>query len=168
MILGGIWHGANWTYVVWGGLHGIALAIHKGWISITKSDRKEHSMLESGVSVILTFFFTTFCWIFFRADSLDHAFSIVERIFSFQRGLEQPYMWFFIAAVLLAGASMIAFRSHEKMNAVRKKRNVSSVKGFYPMVKLSSFWGLVIFFIFCGLLLCFAYTGGSPFIYGAY
>lgn len=168
MVLGGIWHGANWTYVIWGLLHGIALAIHKAWMTITKSDIKKPFAIESLISIIITFLFTTFCWIFFRADSLSHALSIIGRIFSFDSGLEQPYMWLFISAIILAIASIVAYLQSKKKRDKVKKLNVSLVEGYYPLVELSSFWGLVIFFVFCGLILCFAYTGGSPFIYGNY
>lgn len=168
MVLGGIWHGANWTYVIWGLLHGIALAIHKAWMTITKSGNKKPSAITSGISIIITFLFTTFCWIFFRADSLPHAWSIIIRIFSFDSGLEQPYMWLFISAVILIFASIVAYFHSKKKESKAKKLNVSLTDGFYPLVDLSSFWGLVIFFVFCGLILCFAYTGGSPFIYGNY
>ena len=137
-------------------------------MTITKSDNKKPSAIESSISIIITFLFTTFCWIFFRADSLSHALSIIGRIFSFDSGLEQPYMWFFISAIILIVANIVAYLQAKKKRDKTKKQNVSLVEGFYPLVELSSFWGLVIFFVFCGLILCFAYTGGSPFIYGNY
>lgn len=168
MVLGGIWHGANWTYVLWGLLHGIALAIHKVWMSITKSDKKTPSLPGSVISIIATFLFTSFCWIFFRADSLSKAIKIIIRIFSFEKGLEQPYMWLFVSVIVLTAATVFAFRKSTHSETVLKKLNVSKIDGYYPTVNLTSFWGLVAFFIFCGLILCFAYTGGSPFIYGNY
>lgn len=61
MVIGGFWHGANWTFLIWGLLHGVALAVHKVWMQITKSREKKHSVVANGVSIILTFFFTTFC-----------------------------------------------------------------------------------------------------------
>lgn len=173
MVLGGIWHGANWTYVMWGLLHGIALAVHKGWMELTGSKDKKPGLLGSAVSILVTFLFTSFCWIFFRAESVGKAFMIIGMIFSFESGLEQPYMWLFIAAVVLSAGSVIAFvRTKKKAGAEkeehRKYQNVSMVEGFYPILDLTKFWHLVAFFVFCGLIICFAYTGGSPFIYGNY
>ncbi len=170
MVIGGIWHGANWTYIVWGLLHGIALAVHKVWMTLTGSSSKKHSTAANIVSICLTFLFTTFCWIFFRAESLSKALTIIKRIFSFKSGLEQPYMWFIIAAVILVIASVIAFVKTNKNPTQKpiKRTNVSMVDGYYPIVNLTTFWGLVAFFAFCGMLLCLAYTGGSPFIYGNY
>lgn len=168
MVLGGIWHGANWTYIIWGLIHGIALALHKIWMKITKSPDQKHSVAANGISVAMTFLFTTFCWIFFRADSLSHAITIIGRIFSFKAGLEQPYIWLFAAAVVLGICSLAAVIRSKKADSDIKKKNVSSADGYYPILDLTKFWHLVIFFVFCGLIFCLAYTGGSPFIYGNY
>ena len=87
MVIGGIWHGANWTYIVWGVLHGLALAVHKIWMTVTGSRTKKHSIFAHVISICLTFLFTTFCWIFFRAESLSQAVLIIKCIFSFESGL---------------------------------------------------------------------------------
>ncbi len=170
MVIGGIWHGANWTYIIWGLLHGLALAVHKVWMAITGSSSKKNSALANVLSICVTFLFTTFCWVFFRAESISQAILIIRRIFSFEDGLEQPYFWLIIALIVMIVASVIAYVKSKK-NGVQnnpQKTNVSIVEGYYPLVDLTSFWGLVVFFVFCGTLLCLAYTGGSPFIYGNY
>ena len=170
MVIGGIWHGANWTYIVWGSLHGIALAIHKAWMTLTGSNSKKHSAFSNLISVCLTFLFTTFCWIFFRAESVTQAFLIIKRIFSFDSGLEQPYLWLFISFVIFIISSIIVFAKTGRCQApgAIDKTNVSFIDGYYPLVDLTTFRGLVLFLVFCGILLCTAYTGGSPFIYGNY
>ena len=178
MVIGGIWHGANWTYLIWGALHGLALAVHKGWMALTGSSTRQHSLISRMTSILLTFLFTTFAWIFFRAESVSHATLIIGRIFRFERGLEQPYIWLLMTIVIYAIASVLAYvhtekdenkkQSTKQYKTQYKKTNVSMVEGYYPMVDLTTFWGLVRFLVFCGLLLCLAYTGGSPFIYGKY
>lgn len=168
MILGGLWHGANWTYIIWGLLHGVALAVHKAWMTLTGSPNKKAGPLPTFLSIIVTFMFTTFCWIFFRAESISDAFFIISRIVSFESGLEQPYMWFFIAATLVLVASFTAYAVSKKNKLVSVKGNMSAVGAFYPILDLGKFWHLVIFFVEIGLVLCLAYTGGSPFIYGQY
>lgn len=168
MVIGGIWHGANWTYVFWGLLHGLALVVHKLWMKLTKSDKKKPSLAGSIISIILTFAFTSFCWIFFRADSFENAIDIITRVFSFSTGLEQPYLWLFISLALYFAAVIFAIVKSRKSEKKLKKLNVSRVDGFYPFLNLSKFWQLTIFFVFVGLTLAFAYTGGSPFIYGNY
>lgn len=168
MIFGGIWHGANWTYITWGFLHGIALAIHKLWMNITRSNSRQQTLISKTFSILSTFMFTTFCWIFFRAESISQAFLIIKRIFGFKKGLEQPYMWLIIATTALIISSVSAYFKEKNINHFIKRTNISMVEGYYPILDLSTFWGLVKFFVCCGMLLCLAYTGGSPFIYGKY
>ena len=168
MVIGGIWHGANWTYVFWGLLHGIALAVHKLWMKLTKSGKRKPSVLGSIISIVLTFAFASFCWIFFRADSFENAIDIITRVFSFSAGLEQPYIWLFVSLILYFVAMAFAIVKSKKNPVPTKKLNVSRVEGYYPILNLSKFWQLTFFFIFVGLTLALAYTGGSPFIYGNY
>ena len=84
MLLGGLWHGANLRFIVWGALHGMALALHKTYLELlggkntdTKSLGKR---LMNVVFVLLTFHFVAFCWIFFRAKDFDIALTIIHNI----------------------------------------------------------------------------------------
>ncbi|MHB8481158.1 MAG: MBOAT family O-acyltransferase [Nitrospiria bacterium] len=86
-LLCGLWHGAGWTFILWGGLHGFYLAFS----SMTADVRREFSMalpLHERWSPVLrkiaTFHLVCFAWIFFRANSLNDAFLMIKRIF-FQR-----------------------------------------------------------------------------------
>ena len=168
MVIGGLWHGANWTFIIWGALHGFALAIHKIWMKISKSPEKKHSVFSNIISIFVTFLFTSFCWIFFRANSVSDSFIIIKRIFSFEGGLEQPYLWLFFAIGILLASSLVAVFYSKKKGLVARKNNNSFVEAFYPNLDLRKFWHLVLFFVVCGLILCLAYTGGSPFIYGKF
>ncbi len=69
MLLGGLWHGAAWRFVIWGGLHGIALVVHKRW-SETIGPRFT-GRVSRIVGLFLTFHFVCFCWIFFRAADIE-------------------------------------------------------------------------------------------------
>ena len=168
MVLGGIWHGASWSYIVWGLLHGIALAVHKLWAAATGSPSKPHGVLSNALSVLVTFLFTSVCWVFFRAESLSHALAILEQLVFFRSGLRQPYVWFFFAAAVLCVCTCVALSKSWNRRLPGSRQNQSAVDGFYPILDLTSFWGMTLFFVFCGLILGLAYTGGSPFIYGAY
>src|SRR4029079_9199246 len=66
MLLGGLWHGASWNFVIWGGLHGIALAATRMW-QRARGDAKRG--VGDVVSIVLTFHYVCFAWIFFRAPS---------------------------------------------------------------------------------------------------
>jgi alginate O-acetyltransferase complex protein AlgI len=71
MLLGGLWHGANWTFVIWGALHGIGLALER----LGGFDRLERSSFAARATrAVIVFQFVCFAWIFFRTDSLSASF----------------------------------------------------------------------------------------------
>jgi len=75
-IISGLWHGANWTFVVWGLLHGVYL------VTSLLLRRKEKPLVsKSLVNIITTFLLVCFAWIFFRADSVTDAVFIIKKIF---------------------------------------------------------------------------------------
>ena len=76
--ISGIWHGANWTFVIWGALHGLGvIATRELERSAAYRERVPKLVKQAGV-----FLFVSFTWIFFRAGSLKEALLIIERIFS--------------------------------------------------------------------------------------
>lgn len=78
MLLGGLWHGANWRFVVWGALHGGALAVERA----LKPHTAGFSASTAGrvLGWIWTFHFVAFCWIFFRAATFDKAGAVLYQI----------------------------------------------------------------------------------------
>ena len=85
MFLGGIWHGANYTFLIWGVLHGLLLLISR--MTLDFRDRMWRrlglrSWIVGPVRIFLTFQLVCFCWIFFRANTLSDAFYIVGHLFS--------------------------------------------------------------------------------------
>lgn len=81
MLIGGLWHGANWKFIFWGGLHGIGLAVHKLWTTLTKGIFKPNPVGKV-VGWFLTLHFVMFLWIFFRAQSFDSALLMLNQIVS--------------------------------------------------------------------------------------
>jgi len=80
MLLGGLWHGANWTFVIWGGLHGLLLIGSRATLDSRNLlwDRLHlPHWLRDAVRIGLTFHLVCFCWIFFRANSLSDAMTIL-------------------------------------------------------------------------------------------
>ncbi len=75
MLLGGFWHGANWNFIVWGALHGIALAVHKIWLIVTgkRLAAINGSRWYNAIALLITFHFVCFCWIFFKTADFDVA-----------------------------------------------------------------------------------------------
>ena len=158
MTVGGLWHGAAWTFVAWGALHGAALCAHKLYAEWRKKKGLTHrGPLWTALSVFVTFTWVSLCLVVFRADSIGKAFRIVKGIFTLQEGLPYVSFWAVTALILTALCSLIA--------VLRSRKNGTRPEGFYPTVELSGFGGLTLFFTFVGLTLCLAYTGQSPFIY---
>jgi D-alanyl-lipoteichoic acid acyltransferase DltB (MBOAT superfamily) len=80
MVIGGLWHGASWNFVIWGALHGVGLAVARLWQAQFASAKA--TGFRRYVNILLTFHFVTFAWIFFRAPSFDAALAILGRIAS--------------------------------------------------------------------------------------
>lgn len=154
MLLGGLWHGANWTFVAWGGLHGLALCIHKGYRKV--AGERSGNALTRGFSILGTYLFVCICLVFFRADDFTVAGQALGRMFWWESGIVQPYAWTFVAVIGLLIATIYA--------AVRS-RGLGQIEGRYLCLDLTRFWGLVAFFTVVGLTIGLAYTGTSPFIY---
>lgn len=76
MLLGGIWHGAGWGFILWGGLHGIFLIINHGWRKL-RGDRSVETVYARVACWALTFLAVVFAWVFFRAETFEGAFAIV-------------------------------------------------------------------------------------------
>ncbi|MEX2624505.1 MAG: MBOAT family O-acyltransferase [Acidimicrobiia bacterium] len=91
MLLGGLWHGAAWTFVIWGGLHGIYLAVHRWRGSyVPRGYQGPFRWRKDLIPALATFHLVAFAWIFFRADSLSIAASFVQRLFQFELALPEP------------------------------------------------------------------------------
>ncbi len=100
MVLGGLWHGANWTFVIWGALHGIYLSLHKMMLgrqgkTAPVDDRPECSPLLLLLKRLATFHLVLAAWIFFRAPTAISALRYLAGIVSFRGGvgavLRDPY-----------------------------------------------------------------------------
>jgi len=77
MLLGGLWHGAKWTFVIWGGLHGGVLALERIWDRIRPEG---FPRLPRVVGILITFHIVLVGWIFFRAESFDAAIAFLRGI----------------------------------------------------------------------------------------
>ena len=77
MLLGGLWHGASWKFVLWGAMHGSVLAIEKAFRIPKLTNKNVALKLMAG---ILTFHFVAFCWVFFRALDFANALNVIDNI----------------------------------------------------------------------------------------
>ncbi len=81
MLLGGLWHGASWRFIIWGGLHGAALIAHKFYRRHFKRPDTLYSPKRNIIRIFLTFHFVCFCWIFFRAADMATVGEMLGQIF---------------------------------------------------------------------------------------
>ncbi len=109
-LLSGFWHGANWTFIIWGFLHGFFTILHKLFISwkakVSFYKTKNLFFQWNPFSIFINFLVVSFCWIFFRAGSVNEAFGIIKKIFT---NINHPVfiktgIWMFLA---LAGVVII-------------------------------------------------------------
>lgn len=88
MLLGGLWHGASWNFVIWGGLHGAALAVNHFWVGVRERFgwRESRSLGTKIAGVALAWVvvqgFVMLCWVPFRAESFSDTLSVLEGLWS--------------------------------------------------------------------------------------
>lgn len=157
MILGGLWHGANWTFVVWGTLHGCYLAVHK-WMLKGRKAMASPASPDFGsrvvflVKILLTFHLVLLTYVFFRAESLTLAIDYVGGILTFRGSwgdetLNYLRLLFFVALVLFVDLPQHRSGRHERM--------------------LEWSWGIrgVVFWMMIFLMIVLAPGEETPFVY---
>jgi D-alanyl-lipoteichoic acid acyltransferase DltB (MBOAT superfamily) len=87
MLLGGLWHGAGWNFLVWGGLHGAYLGINHLWREWRGGDKPAATGLAAkGLCWVITFLAVVIAWVFFRARTLMGAWQMLGGLFGFEAG----------------------------------------------------------------------------------
>jgi len=100
-VLGGLWHGAGWTFLAWGALHGMALVVERAW-------RGAGAALPNWLAWLLTFTFVNIAWVYFRAASLADAHALLEGMAGL-RGTGALSLGGREIAVMLLGAALALF-----------------------------------------------------------
>jgi alginate O-acetyltransferase complex protein AlgI len=153
MLLGGLWHGAAWTFVVWGALHGIYLMLER-WLRERFGDsavaRRAYSQFVMGV---FTYLMVDITWVFFRAPDFATAWSLVSSMFGFTAGATAVLPTIYIIQTVVAVASVLLahiwMRDRELENVVTKA----------PFWLVGFAWALMLFAI------VITQGGGDAFIY---
>ncbi len=162
-LVSGLWHGASWHFVVWGGIHGalqVAAAETRGLRDrlYERFHTKRASFSFQLGQVASTFVLTTFAWIFFRAESLSQAFSYIERIFTkpdwwalsdgtvYRLGLKRMEMNILLSSLwVLFAASMVKYKNHETLDVFLTKQCAwfrwLAVAGLFAYVFLFGIYG---------------------------
>jgi D-alanyl-lipoteichoic acid acyltransferase DltB (MBOAT superfamily) len=159
-LVSGFWHGANWTFIVWGALNALyflpLLLLHKNRKNLDIVAKGKHlPSVRDAANMILTFSLTVFAWIFFRAENVGQAFAYISRIFgkSLFRIPEIP-----IKAIPIIGLVMFLF--FIEWIGREEQYAIARIGYKWPMLVKWSFLSLIIFFI--GM---FMQTEETPFIY---
>ena len=91
MLIGGLWHGAAWTFVVWGGLHGTYLVLHRRFRDSSQVSATYVPTWKDLPAILATFHLVAFSWIFFRADSFSQAWEVMTGILGLRQADGFPY-----------------------------------------------------------------------------
>jgi D-alanyl-lipoteichoic acid acyltransferase DltB (MBOAT superfamily) len=141
-LVSGLWHGASWKYVIWGGLHGIYQIIgdfsknFKTKVNILVKTRTDAPSYKLG-RIAITFILTCFAWIFFRANSTQDAFHIVNILFTeanpwaifdgslYELGLDrQEFNILFLSLGALMIVDVIKYRTNKTLDIILAEQNI--------------------------------------------
>ena len=103
-IVSGLWHGANWTFVIWGALNGL-FQIIVNFFKLNK--RRDTSKVIHLINILITFILIDFTWVFFRANNITHAMSIIESVFTKSGGLFIGHNASFIYSIIGLGILLV-------------------------------------------------------------
>lgn len=153
MLIGGLWHGASWTFVVWGGLHGLYLAIErmlkKTWGDVAWIKRRMIQVLLA----LLTYLLINVTWVFFRAQSFPQAFGMVQSMLGLNP--EGKAVLATIHMILVSVVTLGMVFTHWRMRNTSLEAVVE--KTSWPV--LGTLWGLMLF------LIIITQGSGDAFIY---
>lgn len=152
-LVSGIWHGANWTFIFWGVMHGVLQIIEKalGW---QKYDGK--NMAVRFVRIAVTFLLVNFAWVFFRMPSVGEAFGVIGRMFTLlgAPSLASVYGGFAPIVILILALSILMYKELTEEFISRKPAFLST-----PVVRWATYVTLF------ALILCVGVLDGGSFIY---
>lgn len=165
-LLSGLWHGANWTFVIWGALHGLYMVLE----GMTKGIRQQFAravrldrvpLLHKGLQGLITFSLVSFAWIFFRANTITDAFYIVQHLFTGIRNWSLPQTLALLDVDHFSlHVGIIAIMIMEAVHWLQRDGSVREKVSRYPLVVRWAFYYALLLFI-----LIFGAFGSQEFIY---
>ncbi|WP_310379824.1 MBOAT family O-acyltransferase [Flavobacterium sp.] len=156
MLLGGLWHGANWTFVVWGGLHGLYLWVEKFFRdrrTETNDTLKQNNQWVGFFYALLTFMLINITWVFFRADSFGKSWLMLQSMFGIATDGNPLLTTLAILKVAFVVPAIVLFHWFMRDTKV------------LDVAHKMSWWSLGIVWSILILFLIWAQESGSSFIY---
>jgi D-alanyl-lipoteichoic acid acyltransferase DltB (MBOAT superfamily) len=144
MLLGGLWHGASWNFIIWGALHGTGLAIHKIWsLGPGKLLSTQRNKWIDAVAIVITFHFVCVGWIFFKAHSFDNAGHMLYQIFyNMDVSIWKPFVMNY---KVVLGMMLFAFSTHALADNLMEKK-LDKIKSIPFIVYLLIYLGFVLLY----------------------
>ncbi len=146
MLLCGLWHGAGWTFVIWGGIHGMALAVHRAWMTWNPlrrfADRRVFEPAWTLFSRLLTLSIVLLAWVFFRAQSLADASTYLSRMLSWSHDGTRwvsPYILLAVAAVFFT--HLLVNKDHNLAQELPTRTVPVRITAYATLLVLLSFFG---------------------------
>lgn len=142
-VISGLWHGANWTFIIWGAIHGVFYVLSINVFG--RLFKLKKSTFTSILFILFTFIVVNFSWIFFRANNVSDAFSIVGKIFSFSydpnlffnyiNNTQGLSMFKFIAAIVfISGLTLVEILIEKKELLIKLKSKKSLAFAGYAIL----------------------------------
>jgi alginate O-acetyltransferase complex protein AlgI len=152
MLLGGLWHGANWTFVVWGFLHGLALAVHRAWVGRAGAAREAAPATPAQKlgGWLFTFAWVVLCFTIFRCSNIELAWRFLTQRMSAPASEQLSPDWWLV----VFGLGVAHFFIHQRRAELRARVRATDDALFYPAL------GFV-----TALLLYLTPSTSTPFIY---
>jgi alginate O-acetyltransferase complex protein AlgI len=141
MLLGGLWHGASWTFVAWGGLHGVYLAAERWLRSRFSSVKLAKTMLFQLGAALLTYLLVNITWVFFRAQDFPSAWRMLRSMFGVNADVKAVLPAMYIIETLAVTGAMLA--AHWSM----RQRRIEDLVAKTPWWLLAALWGAMVFLI---------------------
>lgn len=144
-LVSGIWHGANWTFIVWGCMHGICQIIEKA-LGLTKP-KYENGWVKV-MRIVVTFLIVNFAWIFFRMPSLGDACGVIGRIFNFNLPTTLDIGSRHIFVMMVFGSIILFLKDLRDEFAPTKFRLLESK---YRVVRWGTYVSLIVLILLTGV-----------------
>ncbi len=157
MLIGGLWHGANWNFVIWGGLHGIYLAVHKLTTNKKIAEKYKHVNLRSFVvflfKIIVIYLLVLLTWLFFRTSDFNESLFFLDKLINWE------WSEYTIRLVIIATTFLIVTIFFDILE-YRTKSHV-----FFLKIKNKAVRNAILFCLFTTTLMYMFQGKPMPFVY---